>query len=55
MNEIYYPKVLPEEIPDYDTIEDFEVNGTEFHLVGAFGDVTLSAKSWDFKIAYSIT
>ena len=55
INDVTPNKVLPEEIPDYDTVDDLEIGDTEFHLVGAFGDVTLSAKSWDFKIVYKHT
>lgn len=44
-------KVVEGEIPDYDTIESFEINGGQFCIVGAFGEVTLSAEGWDFKVA----
>ncbi|MDG9671225.1 hypothetical protein ONV78_26055 [Hahella sp. CR1] len=43
-------KAMEGEIPDYDTIEHFEIGNGQFHLVGAFGDVTLSAEDWTFKV-----
>ncbi|MDO3385388.1 hypothetical protein QWI17_05980 [Gilvimarinus sp. SDUM040013] len=43
-------EVMENEIPDYDTIDSFEIGNGQFHLVGSFGDVTLSAKDWTFKV-----
>lgn len=44
-------EVTEGEILDYDTIESFEIGDGRFRLVGAFGDVTLSADDWAFKVA----
>ena len=44
--------VMDGEIADYDEIEYFKVGEKEFHLIGKFGDVTFSAREWEFKIAH---
>ena len=54
IQEVAPNKVKQGEIPDYDTIESFAVGKSGFHIVGGFGDVTLSAKEWAFKIAYKL-
>jgi hypothetical protein len=47
-------KVTEGEIPDYDTIENFEIGTSEFRLSGKFGNVTLGASEWAFKVAYML-
>jgi hypothetical protein len=54
MSKVKPNKVMAGEIPDYDTIERFEIGNGEFRLVGSFGDVTLVADEWAFKIARNI-
>ena len=50
-NEVEPNKVTEHEIPDYDTIENFEIGDGKFRLSGEFGDVTLEASAWVFKVA----
>ena len=51
MGEVEPNEVMEGEIPDYDTIEDFEIGNGQFRLTGSFGDVTFTADEWAFKVA----
>lgn len=44
-------KVMENEIPDYDTIDSFEISNKKFRLIGSFGDVNFIAEEWEFKVA----
>jgi hypothetical protein len=45
-------KVTQGEIPDYGTIDNFKIGNGEFRLSGKFGNVTVWASEWAFKVAY---
>lgn len=51
MSKVQPNNVIEGEIPDYDTVENFELGNGEFHLEGSFGDVTLLADDWAFKVS----
>ncbi len=44
------PTIDPDNTRDYETIENFEIDGNNIYLSGEFGQVTLVATDWEFII-----
>jgi len=52
MEEVEPSSPLVNDIPNYNTIETFEIaKKHKMHIVGSFGDVTFSAEEWTFNVA----